>query len=168
MKKLISLIDNILKWAVIILMGTNVINVLWQVFTRFILNNPSSFTEELARYLLVWLGLLGAAYAFRLKMHIAIDILLIRMRTKLGLLVNLFLQVCIFGFALLVMVIGGLKLVGLTFTMGQISAALQIQIGYIYLVIPISGILIMVYSATFFYDYLRESAGKESLIVTQH
>ncbi|HRD18591.1 MAG TPA: TRAP transporter small permease subunit, partial [Candidatus Marinimicrobia bacterium] len=74
MLKIRKILDNILKWVVVVLMAISVFNVLWQVFTRFILRNPSSYTEELARYLLIWVGLLGAAYAAGNKMHLAIDL----------------------------------------------------------------------------------------------
>ena len=50
-----------------------VINVLWQVFTRFFTATPSSFTDELARYLMIWLGILGAAYVAGKNEHVAID-----------------------------------------------------------------------------------------------
>ncbi|HRS91659.1 MAG TPA: TRAP transporter small permease subunit, partial [Candidatus Marinimicrobia bacterium] len=74
MLKIRKILDNILKWVVVVLMAISVFNVLWQVFTRFILHHPSSYTEELARYLLIWVGLLGAAYAAGNKMHLAIDL----------------------------------------------------------------------------------------------
>ena len=54
-------VDNVIKWCLIVIMAAMTINVLWQVFTRFILQNPSSYTEELARYMLIWLGILGAS-----------------------------------------------------------------------------------------------------------
>ena len=55
-------IDSILEKTLVIIMSLMVINVLWQVFSRYILANPSSFTDELARYLMIWVGVLGAAY----------------------------------------------------------------------------------------------------------
>lgn len=67
-------IDVVLKWTLIALMAFSVLNVLWQVFTRFVLHHPASYTEELARYLLIWIGLLGAAYAAGNKLHLAIDL----------------------------------------------------------------------------------------------
>src|SRR6056297_661562 len=165
MKKIISGLDNFLKWAVIIIMGVNVINVLWQVFTRFILNNPSAYTEEIARYLLIWLGLLGATYAYRLKMHVAIDYIQKKLSEKVQYGINVFIQICVFAFALLVLLIGGLRLVTMTFTLGQTSAALQIQMGYVYLAIPVSGVFIMFYAILFIIDYSRELAGKEPILV---
>lgn len=55
-------IDKGLEWTLVIFMSILVINVLWQVTSRYIMNSPSSFTDELAGYLLIWVGLLGAAY----------------------------------------------------------------------------------------------------------
>jgi len=159
MKKVIFVVDNILKWFLIVIMGVNVINVLWQVFTRFILNNPSSFTEELARYLLIWVGVLGAAYAHRLKMHLAIDVLTERFTGNTHHYSRIFIEACVFLFALFVMFIGGANLVDLTLTLNQISAALQVKLGYVYSVIPISGLLIMFYSGLFIIDEFRALNG---------
>ena len=63
MKTLRAGIDRLLGSAICVLMAAMVLNVLWQVFTRFVLRNPSSFTEEAARYMMIWVGLLGSAYA---------------------------------------------------------------------------------------------------------
>ena len=142
-----SKVDVIIKWALIVLMGISVLNVLWQVFSRFILNNPSSFTEELARYLLIWLGLLGAGYVTGKKLHLAIDFFVNKLSSAKKKYVDLFINSSIFLFALFVMVIGGINLVSLTLYLEQISASLHIQLGYVYLVLPISGVLIMFYSA---------------------
>ena len=64
--KLRSQIDSVLEKILVIIMSSMVINVLWQVFSRYILTNPSSFTDELARYLMIWVGVLGAAYVLSL------------------------------------------------------------------------------------------------------
>jgi len=146
MLKIRKILDNILKWVVVVLMAISVFNVLWQVFTRFILHHPSSYTEELARYLLIWVGLLGAAYAAGNKMHLAIDLFSAKMQRNNALRLQIFIQICILLFAVAVMVIGGLRLVTITLTLNQLSAALQVKLGYVYLVLPISGILIAVYA----------------------
>ncbi len=167
MRKVVHVVDEILKWILIIIMGVNVINVLWQVFTRFILNNPSSFTEELARYLLIWVGVLGASYAHRLKMHLAIDVITERFTGKAQHYSRLFIQLVVFLFALFVMVIGGLYLMNTTFILNQVSAALQIKLGYVYLAIPLSGLLIMFYSGLYFVDHLRVMLWNEEPIMEE-
>jgi TRAP-type C4-dicarboxylate transport system permease small subunit len=149
LKKARDAVDKVLEWMLIILMAANVLNVLWQVFTRFVLKSPSPFTEELARYLLIWVGLLGASYAAGKKMHLAIDVVLEKLKGKARVLADLAIQLFIFLFALLVMVIGGLRLVKITMTLDQISAALRIKLGYVYLVIPLSGLLILFYAVYF-------------------
>ena len=148
-------VDKILAWLLIVLMAASVLNVLWQVFTRFILKNPSSYTEELARYLLIWIGLLGASYAAGQKMHLAIDIILEKLKSKTKKNIELCIQIIIFLFALFVMVFGGFRLVVITLHLNQISAALQIKLGYVYLVLPISGLLMMFYAGVFFIEKVR-------------
>ena len=149
-------VDKVLEWTLIVLMAVNVLNVLWQVFTRFVLKNPSSFTEELARYLLIWIGLLGASYVAGRKMHLAIDIVVIRLSGRARRLSGYLIEVSIFVFALLVMVFGGVRLVIITLTLNQISAVLRIKLGYVYLVLPLSGLLIMFYSFLFIAGIYRK------------
>jgi TRAP-type C4-dicarboxylate transport system permease small subunit len=153
-------VDRSLETALILIMSANVLNVLWQVFTRFVLRDPSSFTEELARFLLIWVGLLGAAYASGRKMHLAITVVLEGLKGKSRLAAELIIQACVFAFALLVMVVGGFRLAAMTFTLNQISAALRIPLGYVYLVIPLSGFLIMFYAAAAAADTLRNRRGE--------
>ena len=90
------------------------INVLWQVFSRFVLQDPSSFTEELARYMLIWIGILGASYVAGQKLHLAIDLLSTKLTGKSKSILEIFIQLCIFVFSLFVMVIGGIRLVSIT------------------------------------------------------
>tara|TARA_B100000925_G_C22007270_1_gene474278 strand:- start:2840 stop:3307 length:468 start_codon:yes stop_codon:yes gene_type:complete len=143
--KLRSLIDSVLEKILISIMSLMVINVLWQVFSRYILSDPSSFTDELARYLMIWLGVLGAAYVAGKGNHVAItyfsEKLNVENQKKVKVLIHLF----ILSFAVLGMLIGGLRLVYITLALGQLSPALKIPLGIVYSVIPISGILIIIY-----------------------
>lgn len=156
MMKLKIKIDFVLKWVLVIIMGTMTINVLWQVFTRFIMQNPSSYTEELARYMLIWLGILGAAYVAGQKMHLAIDLLSTKLSGVKKNYLEIFIQLTVFLFSLSVMLIGGIRLVQITLSLNQISAALQIPLGYVYSVLPISGALMMFYSATYIIDEIKK------------
>jgi TRAP-type C4-dicarboxylate transport system permease small subunit len=140
-------VDRALEWLLVVFMSLMIINVLWQVATRYLLSNPSSFTEEIARYLLVWVGILGGAYAVGKRIHLAIDLLPTKLEGRRKAILELFIEACIFVFAALVLVTGGLGLVWLTLDLGQTSAALQIPLGSVYLVLPLSGILMMFYSA---------------------
>lgn len=151
-----NIIDKFLSWTVVVLMSIITVNVLWQVFSRFVLQNPSSFTEELARYMLIWIGILGAAYVAGQKLHLAIDLLSTKLTGKSKSVLEIFIQLCIFVFSFFVMVIGGIRLVYITLQLNQISAALQLPLGYVYLVLPISGILMMFYSICFIVDEVKK------------
>jgi TRAP-type C4-dicarboxylate transport system permease small subunit len=146
MQKLTLYIDKVLSLFLMFLMGMMVLTVSWQVITRFILPHPSSFTEELARFLLIWIGVLGASYALRTKAHLGIDILNKKLTGSRARLLNYLVYSCIILFALFIMIVGGYRLVDLTFTLHQISAAMGIPMGYIYLVVPLSGALMIYYS----------------------
>ena len=139
-------VDRLLGWFLVALMGGAVANVLWQVFTRFVLGDPSSFTDELSRYLLIWIGLVGAGYAAGRQQHLAIDLLPSKLSGRARFYVGVLIECCIFLFALSVLVFGGSRLVLLTLSLGQTSAALHVPIGYVYLALPVSGLLIMFYS----------------------
>lgn len=156
LQKIKSSIDQILKWVLVLLMAVMSVNVIWQVISRLVLQSPSSFTEELARYMLVWVGILGASYVSGQKMHLAIDILPTKLTGKSKAYLEIFIELCVFAFALVVLVIGGARLVSITLMLNQISAALQIKLGYVYSVLPLSGILMMFYSSYFIQRQIKK------------
>jgi len=144
-----KLIDRLLERTLVIIMAVMVINVLWQVASRYIMNSPSGFTDELAGFLLIWVGLLGSGYATGQGLHMAIDLLPASLEGEKKKWVLSLIQICTFLFAVSVMIVGGGQLVFLTFQLKQLSSALQVPMGYVYLVVPISGILMAYYSIYF-------------------
>ena len=157
MEKLTNLITKYLKLDLIILMTVIVLDVSWQIFTRFILVNPSSYTEELAGFLLIWIGLLGASYALHTRAHLGIDILTTKVSGLKRQVVEIIIYTIVLLFALFILVIGGLKLVNITFTLNQVSAAMGIPIGYVYLVLPLTGLLMIYYSIVFIVNAIKKS-----------
>lgn len=149
MNRLTVIIDNLLEKILIILFGLMVTVVTWQVFTRFLLNNPSSFTEELSTYLLIWISLLGAVYALRRQAHLGIDIITARLSGRAKDLSTYIIHFLIIVFSAFVLIWGGMRLVWVTLQLNQISASLEIKIGYIYTILPISGLLMIYYSIDF-------------------
>jgi len=135
-----------LAWLLVLLMGVIVVDVSWQVASRFLLRAPSSFTEELAGYLLIWIGVLGAAYGFRTRAHLGIDLLVARLRGGARRAAAVIAHTLVAAFALSTMVIGGALLVRLALQLDQISAALGIRVGFVYLALPLAGIVIILFS----------------------
>ncbi|TVZ17065.1 TRAP transporter small permease [Maribacter sp. MAR_2009_72] len=138
-------IDAVLSRTLIVIMAVMVINVLWQVFTRYVTGNPSSFTDELARYLMIWIGVLGAAYVSGRNLHVAIDILPMRQNKKTQKKLKTIVTMLVILFVFFAFVIGGSRLVYISYVLGQQSPALQVPLALVYIIIPISGLLIMYY-----------------------
>ncbi len=146
MKSLRNTIDRAVRFLLVVLMSAIVIDVLLQVFSRYLFGAPLGFTDELAAFLLIWLGLLGAAYGTGEKQHLAIDLLAMRLtvvgQRRLSVVVALLTAL----FAAMVLVVGGTWLVYTGFLFGQLSASLQLSLGYVYLIVPVAGLLIVYYS----------------------
>lgn len=138
-------VDKLIGWFLALLMAIMFLAVLWQVFTRYLMGSASTFTEELARFLLIWIGLLGASYISGSNMHLAIDILPQKLTGRKKRLLSIVINVVIIFFAATAMIIGGGKLVYISYLLGQTSAALQIPLAYVYSIIPISGVLVIYY-----------------------
>ncbi|MCH7403546.1 TRAP transporter small permease [Belliella kenyensis] len=151
--------DKIMSSALIMLMGLMVLNVTWQVLSRYLLQSPSSFTDELSRYMLIWLGMLGAAYVAGQNQHLAIDIVLRRLEGQAKARLQLLINVLIIFFALIAMVFGGSNLVYITMMLGQKSATLQIPLAIVYGIIPFSGLLVIYYQLVFIFQMMRTSKG---------
>lgn len=142
-----SSLDRILGGVLVALMAVAVVNVLWQVTTRFVLGSPSSITEELARYLLIWIGVLGAGYAVGQRAHLALELLPENLEGRALRRLRQGILGCIGLFALFILVIGGGRLVYLQFMLGQTSPALGLPLGAVYLVVPLTGAVILAYVA---------------------
>lgn len=135
-------VEKSLEWFLVLLMSILVLDVLWQVFSRYVLNSPSSYTDELAGYLLIWVGVLGAAYVAANREHLAIDLLLQRStperKHKLEVIIGIFIII----FSVAVLIVGGSWLAYTRFYLSVKSSAIGLPLGVVYLVLPLSGILI--------------------------
>ena len=148
-------LDNLVSWILIIIMFLMVLSVLWQVFTRYVLENPSSYTEELARYLMIWVGVLGAAYVSGQNNHISIDYFINKTSVNTQLIIKKIIIYSIIFFVFCAFILGGLRLVYITYLLGQFSPALQIPLSLVYFVVPVSGLLIIFYKVSDLINYCK-------------
>ncbi|SJN59556.1 2,3-diketo-L-gulonate TRAP transporter small permease protein YiaM [Vibrio ruber DSM 16370] len=157
MDKLIGVINRGLSIFCIGLSSVLVICVVWQVFSRYVLNTPSTTTDELARFLFIWVGLMGAAYTLGQKRHLAIELLeqILEKNPAKHSILRLVINAISIIFASVIMVYGGGKLMLHVLETGQISPALSLEMGYVYAAIPLSGIFMLIYLTTDFLTNLR-------------
>ena len=138
-------IDRLLETALVLLFFTLFTCVIIQVFTRYVLNDPAIFTEDASRFAIIWLSLLGTAYACGRLEHMAYTMFPEKLKGSKLLAHMRSVALIVLSFALTVMIYGGGKLVMRALQFEQLSATLALPMGYIYLCIPISGVLIVFY-----------------------
>ncbi|EAS19276.1 TRAP-type C4-dicarboxylate transport system, small permease component [Flavobacteria bacterium BBFL7] len=152
-------IDSILGKLCLLLLTIMLFAVVWQVIARFILQSPSTITDEISSYSLIWVGLLGAAYATGQHLHLAIDLIPEKLVENNVRIFDGFVHLCVFSFGFFVMIIGGWRLCQLSFQFEQKSASLGIPLGFVYLVVPLAGMLICYFSIdTFFKKVISSKA----------
>jgi len=152
-------LNKVLEFICCVLLALMTIFATWQVASRYVFSNPSTITEELVLICFVWMGLLGAAYLFGKQEHMAMTFLFDKLSEKNQTKVQLFYEVIIMAFAVLVLVFGGWNMSQLS--MGQLSSSLQIPMGYIYLALPLSGIITAIYNILNISDIVKELSGNK-------
>ncbi len=139
-------LDKAISTVTILVMIILVLCVVWQVFSRYVLNQPSTMTDEIARFSMIWVGLLGAAYTVGAQRHLCIDLFTGHFTGGKRFFNQFTINILIFFFASSVMVVGGTRLVTKVFSTGQVSPAMQLPMGYVYSVLPLAGAIMAVYS----------------------
>lgn len=116
----------------------------WQVFTRYILGNPSSWSEELVSYMFAWMSLLGASIVTSERGHMNIPILVEHVGPGAQKFLMCLGEIIAFLFSVVILVFGGVQIASLA--MGQMTSSLGVPIGIFYVVMPVCGILNMIYT----------------------
>lgn len=138
-------VDKVVSVFLVFLMAVMTVDVLWGVFTRYAVGNQAEWSEELARFLLIWIGTLGAGYAAGQHMHLAIDLLRPKLSEEGQRKLSALIYLCILFFVVCILVVGGFRLIYVTYVLGQLSAALRVPMYVVYTVLPLSGLLIIYY-----------------------
>ncbi len=159
MTQIKKVIDAILKWASIVLLAVTSVLVVWQVFTRYILHMPSSWSEVAVTYGFVCLGMLCGAYVFGQSDHMNMQFIRNRFPRKVQIVIQMLTELLTAFLAVAVMGWGGYQLAAAA--MGQIDPSLHIPMGYIYMVIPIAGVCIAFYVVYIEMRLIQELIGKK-------
>ena len=144
MKKAKQIIDKLLLTLAGITLFVMVILSIYQVATRFIFNTPSTTSEEIVRFLLIWFGLLSASYVFGIKQHIAIVFIREKLPEKVQLYLEKISDIILIIVALVLMIWGGFEVVKLTWS--QIAPSTGLSMAAMYGALPVSGVFIIFYA----------------------
>jgi TRAP-type C4-dicarboxylate transport system permease small subunit len=144
MTALRRLLDTITGGLSALLLASMIVMVTWQVISRYLLNDPSTFTEETLRFGVIWLSLIGAAYVTGRGKHMSVDLIKDMLSPAAQRIINIVIQLGFMAFAGAVLIFGGLRAVNIAWY--QTSAVLQVPMGAVYAALPITGVLIVLYS----------------------
>ncbi|WP_243342722.1 TRAP transporter small permease [Anaerococcus sp. AGMB09787] len=139
-----KVLDNVMKVLSASTLLVMFVLVIWQVFTRYVLNNSATWTEELTAYLFAWSTLFGASIVVGERGHMNIPVIMDKMSPGFQKLIGIFSEVIILLFSLVILVYGGFSITKLG--MGQMTSSLSLPIGVFYIPILISGIVNIIYS----------------------
>jgi len=144
--KLKILLTQLLSVALMAAVALLVLDVVWGVFTRYVMNEQAKWTEELARFLLVWISLLGGAVAFGTKGHLGVDFFVARFHPDARKLMAVIAHLIVLFFAVSIFLIGGSRIVSDALAMQQMTPALGWKMGHVYLALPIAGIFMVLFT----------------------
>ena len=146
MSNITGVLTTGLQWLLIAAMALLVADVVWGVLTRYVGGEQASWTEELARFLLIWVSLLGGAAAFEQKSHLGVDYFVTKFDDSIRDNLKMFSYVIVLFFAISIFVVGGARVVYNALALDQTTPALGWKMGYVYLVIPISGVFMTLFT----------------------
>lgn len=152
LRKILTACLNVLAGTSFLIM---VLLTCWQVFTRYILKNPSTWSEELVSYLFAWMSLLGASLVTGERGHMNIPILEEHVRLPGKKLLRCLAELIAFGFSLVILILGGIRITALA--MGQMTSSLGVPIGIFYIVLPLCGLLNIIYTILNVADIIKDN-----------
>lgn len=161
METLRKYVDKVIEFICITFVAIMTILVTWQVITRYFFKSPSAVTEQLSKYMFVWLVLLGTAYVFGKREHMSMVFVKEKFTGRAAVSVDIIVELIVIVFALGILVIGGYKNTLLTMT--QSDSALPITIGMIYVMLPISGLLTMFYGICNILNIVKGASEEKAL-----
>ncbi|MFJ7970263.1 TRAP transporter small permease [Psychrobacillus sp. NPDC096389] len=144
MGKVKNIMDKVLSAACAVLLSFMTLLATYQVISRYVFSSPSTMSEDLLSYSFVWVSLLGTALVFGQKDHMKLTIFSDRLKGINQFFLSIFTELLIMSIAIIVFLFGGTQVVGVGAI--QISPTLNISMEWIYIVLPISGVLIVVYN----------------------
>ena len=135
----------------------------YQIVTRYFFNKPSTVSEELLTYTFTWMALLASAFVFGKRDHMRMGFLADKVTGNAKKWLEVSIDGLTFLLAAVVMVYGGISITRLT--MIQTTASLRIPMGYIYFIVPVTGVLIMIFSLINALDMIYEKSKEEEGMV---
>ncbi len=157
MKKFNKILDVVMRFLMALAMFALLAGGTWQIFTRVVLRDPSTVTDEFLRYVLIWASMIGSAYCFYRDEHLALDLIRDRVKGPAAVALHVFIEAMILFFVCYVFIYGGTKLAGAAL---NVSSVMHIPYTFLYAVLPVSGVFIVLARVLKYVQLAAEKGGK--------
>lgn len=148
-----NILDKTIGTFSVILLAVMTIMGCWQVFTRFVLDNPSTVSEEFLRFSMIWLTMIGSAYVYGKRKHLAIIFVVRLFPKKIQTVVYFLVEAFVMLFAIVIFIMGGMT--AFQNAIGQVSPSLRMPMEYVYLCLPVGGVLFLLYSLVNIIEFFK-------------
>lgn len=148
-------LDKLILFICVVLFMLMTVVGTYQILVRYVFKSPSTISEELISYSFAWMSMFAASYIFGKRDHMRMVFFIEKFTKNAQKTVAIIIEIVILLFALGVLVGGGSYITSLSMT--QMTPALKISMGYIYLVIPVCGIMTSIYSVLNIVDLMKNS-----------
>ncbi len=153
MQSLRQILDKVLITICVVLFIEMTIVGTYQIVTRYFFNSPSTVSEEIVTYSFTWLAILGAASVFGKRGHLCMTFFSAKFTGKKKAYLDIFSELCVMLTAVSLLIYGGYIMSSENFS--QETASLGISMGLMYGVIPLSGVIICIYSILNLVDIMK-------------
>lgn len=144
---------SIMSFCVFLFMMMTVIGS-YQIITRYFFNSPSTISEELITYSFTWLSILSASYVFGQRGHLCMAFVYSKFTGAKRVYLDMFSEILVIITAVLLLIYGGYVMAAQN--MSQLTASLGVNMGLMYAVLPLSGVIILVYGLLNFADMVKK------------
>ncbi len=151
--KIRKALDSLLTFLCVFIFAAMVVIGTYQIVVRYFFNSPSTVSEELLTYSFTWMALFSSALVFGKRDHMRMGFVADKLTGKKKMVLDVIIEILIFVFTMIVLLFGGVSITKLAFA--QVTASLGIPMGAVYLVIPISGVIILIYNILNIIDIIR-------------
>ena len=152
-KKIRKILDQVTQTMSAVIFAILVVLVTYQVIVRYIFNNPSPWSEQAARYLLVWLILITSSYVFGKREHMNVDFFVGKLPLKINVAIKILTELLIGFFVVFVLIYGGYLAVNVALAASDLAMP-WLNMGLVNSVIPISGALTLIYTLFNILDHI--------------
>lgn len=159
MKKFDDILNTVMRFLMAVSMFALCVFGVWQVFTRWVLGDPSTYTDELLRYILIVSGLIGSAYCFYTDEHLALTLVTDKATGVFKTILNVVIEACIIFFVVYVFIYGGWKL---SATAINLSSVMRIPMKLLYMVEPLCGVMIILARVLKYVQMFAEKKGEKA------